>query len=104
MEVAANPELDKLKKEHGEIQTLTLKNKAGAVVATCYLKEPNRPVVARAMSLIAQTKPLEAGEFILENCHVGGDQSVLTDEKLKMSAAMQVVALVELLDGELIKN
>jgi len=96
--------LEQLKKQHGDIQTLTLKDKGGNTVATCLLKEPGRVVVARAMSLIAQTKPLEAGEFILENCHVGGDESVLTDAKLKMSASMQCVQLVELLDGELVKN
>ncbi len=96
--------LDQLKAEHGEVQTLTLKNKAGDVVATCHLKQPNRPTVARAMSLIAQTKPLEAGEFILENCFIGGDPEVLSNERLKMSAAMQAIQLVELLDGELVKN
>lgn len=96
--------LDSLKKEHGDVQTLTLKDKAGNVVATAYLKEPGRNVVARSMSLITQNKPLEAGEFILENCFVGGDKEVLENEKLKMSASMQVIALVELLDGELKKN
>lgn len=96
--------LDQLKAEHGDVQTLTLKNKAGEVVATCYLKQPSRAVVARSLSLLAQTKPLEAGEFILENCHVGGSELVLTDERLKMSAAMQAIQLVELLDGELLKN
>ncbi|MDF7813607.1 hypothetical protein [Hymenobacter sp. YC55] len=103
MEVAAKT-LDELKKEHGDVQTLTLKDKAGNVVAVAHLKEPGRSVVARSMSLIAQNKPMEAGEFILENCFVGGNDQVLTNEKLKMSAAMQVIALVELLDGELKKN
>ncbi|GAA4349803.1 hypothetical protein GCM10023185_06830 [Hymenobacter saemangeumensis] len=103
MEVVDKEAAD-LKKQHGEIQTLILRNKAGDVVATCYLKQPNRVVVARAMSLLAQHKPLEAGEFILENCHVGGSQEVLSDERLKMSASMQAVQLVELLDGELVKN
>lgn len=96
--------IDELKKQHGDIQTLELKDKQGKIVATAYLKEPGRNVVARALSLIAQTKPLEAGEFILENCFVGGDNTILENEKLKMSAAMQAVALVELLDGELKKN
>ena len=35
---------------------------------------------------------------------VGGDDAVLSNEKLKMSAAMQAIQLVELLDGELKKN
>ncbi|GGF22249.1 hypothetical protein [Hymenobacter cavernae] len=97
-------QLEQLQKEHGEISTLTLKDKAGNVKATAYLKQANRPVVARGMSLLAQNKPLEAGEFILENCFVGGDKEVLENELLKMSASMQAVALVELLDGELKKN
>lgn len=96
--------LDQLQAEHGDVQTLTLKNKAGEVIATCYVKQPGRPIVARALSLLSQNKPLEAGEFILENCHVGGSQEVLTDERLKMSASMQAIQLVELLDGELAKN
>ncbi|MCB2379798.1 hypothetical protein LGH70_19535 [Hymenobacter sp. BT635] len=96
--------IEDLKKEHGDIHTLTLNDKSGQVVATAYLKDPDRNQVARAMSLIAQTKVFEAGEFLLENCLVAGEDSILSTPKVKMSAAMQAVQLVEMLDGELKKN
>lgn len=97
--------LEQLKAEHGDVKTLILTDdETGATVATAYLKRAGRPIVARALSLISQSKILEAGEYILENCFVGGDESVLTDEYVKMSAAMKAVELVKLLDGELKKN
>jgi len=97
--------VDQLKAEHGDVRTLTLTDdETGNTVAVAYLKRPNRPTVARAVSLLSQSKVLEAGEFLLENCFVGGDQHVLSDEWLKMSAAMKAVEIVKLLDGELKKS
>jgi hypothetical protein len=114
MEVANNSvtilppagQLEQLKQEHGpDIRTLTLTDdETGETVAVAFLKRPNRPTVARAVSLLSQSKVLEAGEFLLENCFVGGDQRVLSDEWLKMSAAMKAVEIVKLLDGELKKS
>ena len=98
-------QLAQLKAEHGDVRTLTLTDEdTGEVVATAYLKRPGRPIVARAVSLLSQSKVLEAGEHLLENCFVGGDQRVLQDEWLKMSAAMKAVEIVKLLDGELKKS
>lgn len=96
--------LEQLKAEHGDVQTLTLTSDNGTTVAVAYLKPAGRPIVARALSLISQSKILEAGEYILENCFVAGDDKVLSDEFVKMSASMKAVELVKLLDGELKKN
>ena len=101
----AASQVEQLKQEHGDVRTLTLTDdETGETVAVAYLKRPSRPTVARAVSLLSQSKVLEAGEFLLENCFVGGDQRILSDEWLKMSAAMKAVEIVKLLDGELKKS
>jgi hypothetical protein len=97
--------LAQFKQEYGDVRTLTLTDDdTGETVAVAYLKRPVRATVARAVSLLSQSKVLEAGEFLLENCFVGGDQRILSDEWLKMSAAMKAVEIVKLLDGELKKS
>jgi len=81
---------------------LTVQDDNGTTL-TGYLKKPTRNIVARAMSLLAQNKVLEAGEFVLENCFAGGDEQLLQDEDLKVAAAMQSIQAVQVLDGELKK-
>jgi hypothetical protein len=87
---------------NGAKYELSVQDEAGNAI-TGYLKKPSRNVIARAMSLLAQNKILEAGEFVLENCFAGGDQRLLEDEDLKTAAAMQAIQSVQVLDGELKK-
>ncbi len=73
--------------------------------AVGFLQKPSRVVIARAMSLIAQNKPFEAGEFVLENCLLDAesDARLRDDDDVRMSATMQALQAIQLLDGELKK-
>lgn len=72
---------------------------------TGYLGKPQRPHIARSMSQIAQNQVYEAGEYLLENLFIadGSDPRILSDEDVKMAAAMQAIQAVKTLDGSLKK-
>jgi hypothetical protein len=86
------------KKEHGDVHVIEVKVDENDT-ATCYIKEADRNVTAVAMSLYAQNKPLETGEFILNNCWLGGDDRCKTHKKISMAAAVQAKNTVQFLEA-----
>ena len=101
------PELIKdWKKKHGKIHKLTVlvkKDDEGNVVdeAVGYLKKPSRNHKATAMSMYAQNKILECGEFLRNNCWLGGDERLKSSGDIADTAAIQANGIIEFLDGEL---
>ena len=51
----------------------------------CWLKMPSRKVIDMATS-VAGKAPLKFGAIILENCWLGGDERIKTDDELFMAA------------------
>ncbi len=77
------------KEEHGDVFAL----EAGDGV--CYLKAPSR-VVLSAASKFAQTDPLKFGETLLNNCWLGGDETIKTHNGKFLAANSQLNALLEI--------
>ena len=50
-----------------------------------YLKTPNRKVISMATA-VGGKDPIRFGELILENCWLGGDERIKTDDDLFLSA------------------
>lgn len=63
--------------------------------AVCYLKEPPREIKAKAMTMYAQKQIMETGEFVIQNCWLGGDERIKTDERISEAAAVEANGLVE---------
>ncbi|NJN77934.1 MAG: hypothetical protein HC803_06055 [Saprospiraceae bacterium] len=61
-----------------------------------YFKKPDRNAFALALSYRSQSKTLEAGEVLVENCLVGGDESILDDEYLKIAVSLRIANIIEL--------
>ena len=70
-------------------------------VAIGYLRPPSRNHKATALSMYSQNKVLECGEFLRDNCWLGGDSRLQTDENIADSAAIQASGIVKFLSGEL---
>ena len=70
-------------------------------VAIGYLRPPSRNHKATALSMYSQNKVLECGEFLRDNCWLGGDSRLQTDENIADSAAIQASGIVKFLAGEL---
>ena len=88
------------KKEHGKVFTLKV-NVTENDIAIGYLKSPNRNHKSIALSMYAQNKILETGEFLRDNCWLGGDERLKTNENIADSAAVQASGIVKFLDTEL---
>ncbi len=69
-------------------------------IAVGFLKPPKRHIKATALSMYSQHKILECGEFLRDNCWLGGDERLKTDEDIADSAAIQCSNIVKFLDGE----
>lgn len=72
-----------------------------------YLKKINRStmeiVLGLTMAVNGSPQYIRAGEIILKNCWVGGDDEILKNEDFLISAAMQAYRLVEVKNAELKK-
>lgn len=100
--LASKEQIESWKATYGEIHEITVTDKQGNQ-RVCYLKEANRDVIAQALSLHSAKKLLECGETILNNCFIGGDELIKTDERLNMAAALQAKETVEFLEATLKK-
>lgn len=69
--------------------------------AVGYLRPPTREVKATALSMYSQNKILECGEFIRNNCWLGGDDRLMTNGDIADSAAIQASAIIKFLEAEL---
>ncbi|CVK17152.1 hypothetical protein Ga0061079_11720 [Apibacter mensalis] len=93
-------QIEAWKKEHGKVYELTVKVSDNDV-AIGYLRKPKRDHKATALSMYKQDKILECGEFLRDNCWLGGDQRLKTVEDIADSAAIQASGIVKFLEAEL---
>jgi hypothetical protein len=69
--------------EDVELKTNMLKIEATTVKA--YLKKPSRKVISMATA-VGGKDPIRFGELILENCWLGGDEHIKTNDDLFLAA------------------
>lgn len=67
-----------------------------------YLKTPGRKELGAAMSL-SKGDAFKMNEIILENCWLGGDVEIKTDDRLFMSACQKLDVLIEFEEAEIKK-
>lgn len=88
------------KAKYGTVHKITVKV-SETDTATGYLRKPNRNHKATALSMYAKDKILECGEFLRNNCWLGGDERLLNEDDIADTAAIQASGIVKFLDGEL---
>lgn len=95
-------QIDAWKKKHKTDKLHVLKVKVNSKdTAVGYLKPPTREVKATALSMFSQNKILECGEFIRNNCWLGGDERLTTNGDIADSAAVQASGIIRFLESEL---
>ncbi len=77
------------KKDNGTVFKVEIED------AVCYLKKPDRKTLSFAMT-DAQTNPLGFAEVILENCWLGGDEIIKTNDDYFMAASGVIDELIEI--------
>jgi hypothetical protein len=88
-------ELQALKAKYGRLRKISVSCNGETLVAYC--KYPDRNTTALALSKRGQNKVLEAGETILDNCLVAGDDQFKTSDAVRMAAAMECYELIDFL-------
>jgi len=85
------------KEKYKTVHKLTIEGK------TAYLRKPNRRTLSLAMTKISKGDIIGGSEAILENCWLGGDTEIKTDDDLFMSAVGKVGDLIQVKEAELEK-
>lgn len=96
-EKVTQEQINAWKKKHGEIFSISFEDGKEA-----YLKKPDRKVLSFAMTKM-QTNPLGFAESILNQCFIGGNEEVKTDDNYFLGAAAQLEGLMEVKNAELKK-
>jgi hypothetical protein len=83
------------KKKHGDIFKVVVGD------SVCYLKKPDR----KTMSYVATlgNNPIRANEALLQNCWLGGDESIKTDDEKFFGVSAKLNEIVEIKDAEIVK-
>ena len=96
--IVSKEQLKAWKSKHGKVFKIEVEVSADDI-AVGYLKQPNRDHKAVALTLYAQNKILETGEFLLQNCWLGGDDRLQDGDEVADSAAVQANSIVNFLKG-----
>jgi hypothetical protein len=81
---------------HGNVFTITVDG------SVAYLKKPDRSTL-KAMAATVQADPIRSGELLLENCWLGGDETIKTDDEKFLGVIAELGKLVEVKNAELKK-
>jgi hypothetical protein len=80
---------------------------ANGNVSIGYVKKPNRIIIANAMSMVMDKQQIPAGEYLLDNCWMGGDPRMKSleyaDTDIRVGAAWAMYENTPLLVAE-VKN
>lgn len=104
--IITEDQIEAWKKKYGKVHVLKVivkKDDNNKVVdeAVGYLKQPARNHKATAMSMYAQHQILECGEFLRDNCWLGGDERLKSDKNIADTAAIQANGIIQFMDGSL---
>jgi len=83
------------KKKHGDIFKVAVGN------SVCYLKKPDR----KTMSYVATlgNNPIRANEALLQNCWLGGDESIKSDDEKFFGVSSKLNEIIEIKEAEITK-
>lgn len=89
-------QIDGWKAKYGEVFRIKIADKE------CYLKKPSRKALGYA-SVAGKDNPLKFNEVILNDCWLGGDDEIKTDDTLFLSISSKIAELIEVKEAELEK-
>ena len=93
---AAPEQIEAWKRQHGEVFAVTVGD------SVCYLKKPSRKALGYA-SFASKNNPLNFNEVILNDCWLGGDESIKTDDAKFLGVSGVLTELIEVKEAELKK-
>lgn len=84
------------KNAHGDVYAVTVEG------SICYLKKPDRQTF-RAITSVGQSDPIRGNEILLDNCWLGGDESIKTNDEKFFAVSGQLAKIIEIKQSDLKK-
>lgn len=89
-------QIESWKKKHGDVFEVNVDGR------TAYLKKPDRKVLGAA-SVLGKDDPMKYNEILLENCWLGGDEEIKTDDSLFLGVSSVLAEIIEIKKAEIKK-
>ena len=96
MRIAGRNSISEWKSKYGEISGIVIEGRI------CYLRPVDRKTLSYASSVGAKD-PMQFNEIILNNCWLGGDEEIKTNDTLFLSAGAKLAELIEIKEAKLVK-
>ncbi len=96
MDQIAKEQIEEWKKKHGDVFCVTVDGK------TAYLKKPDRKTLSAA-AVLGKSDPMKYNEVMLNNCWLGGDEEIKTDDALFLGVSSKLSELIEIKEAEIKK-
>lgn len=93
---ATKEQIKAWKEAHGDVYQITVDGRS------CYLRKPKRKELSYA-SMAGKNDPLKFNEVILNQCWLGGDEEIKTDDELFLGVSAQIATIVEVKEAEIKK-
>lgn len=93
---ATKEQIQEWKTKHKDVYQISVDGR------NCYLRKPNRKELSYA-SVAGKSDPLKFNEVILNQCWLGGDEEIKTDDELFLGVSAQIATLVEVKEAEIKK-
>lgn len=93
----ATPEqIEAWKRQHGDVFSATVAD------GVCYLKKPSRKALGYA-TFASKSDPIKFNEVILNDCWLGGDETIRTDDSKFLGLSGVLSGIIEVKEAELKK-
>jgi hypothetical protein len=89
------------KSRWGEVTQITVKLDEGAI-ATGYFKKPDLDTISAA-SRFMDSDQVRGGQIVFDNCWLGGDEIIKTNDEARFATILQVNRLFRILETEVKK-
>ena len=89
-------QIQEWKQQYKDIFVISVEDKKA------YLRTPDRQTLSYA-STLATKDPLKFNEVVLNNCWLGGDEEIKTDDALFLAASSKLPALIQIKEATLEK-
>ena len=93
---ATKEQIAEWKEKHKKVFCIKVDDKA------CYLKKPSRQALGYSV-IAGKDNPIKANEVLLNDCWLGGDEDIKTDDDLFFAVSRRITELIEAKEAELEK-
>lgn len=93
---ATEEQIQEWKRKYGDVYSIETGD------SVCYVQKPDRSTM-KAIAAVGMNDPIRSNEVMLENCWLGGDESIKTDDAKFFAVSPKLALLIEVKEAELKK-